>query len=172
MAVLLVFAFAYFFSALVRAATATLAPVLSVELGLAAGQLGLLAGAYFLGFSAMQLPLGSALDRWGAKRVLMVFLLIATLGCLAFAAAVSFAQLLLARFLIGVGVSACLMAPLTCFRRLFTPAAQLRANSWLLMTGSAGMLASTVPVQWLLPVLWVGATCLSPWPGCCRWRCC
>ena len=156
-AVFLVFAFAYFFSALVRAVTATLAPVFSAELGLAAGQLGLLAGAYFLGFSAMQLPLGSALDRWGAKRVLMVFLLAATLGCLAFAAAVSFAQLLWARFLIGVGVSACLMAPLTCFRRLLTPAAQLRANSWMLMTGSLGMLASTVPVQWLLPVLgWRG----------------
>lgn len=156
-AVFLVFAFAYFFSALVRAVTATLAPVFSAELGLASGQLGLLAGAYFLGFSVMQLPLGSALDRWGAKRVLMVFLLIAVLGCLAFAAAASFSQLLLARWLIGVGVSACLMAPLTCFRRVFTPAAQLRANAWMLMTGSLGMLASTVPVQWLLPALgWRG----------------
>ena len=155
--VFLVFAFAYFFSALVRAVTATLAPVFSAELGLAAGQLGLLAGAYFLGFSVMQLPLGSALDRWGAKRVLMVFLLTAVLGCLSFAAAASFSQLLVARFLIGVGVSACLMAPLTCFRRLFTPAMQLRATSWMLMAGSLGMLASTVPVQWLLPALgWRG----------------
>ncbi len=156
-AVFTAFAFAYFFSALVRAVTATLAPVFSAELGLAAGQLGLLAGAYFLGFSALQLPLGSALDRWGAKRVLMVFLALAVLGCLAFAAAASFGQLLAARFLIGAGVSACLMAPLTCFRRLLSSAAQLRANSWMLMTGSLGMLASTLPVQWLLPVLgWRG----------------
>ena len=156
-AVFTAFAFAYFFSALVRAVTATLAPVFSAELGLASGQLGLLAGAYFLGFSALQLPLGSALDRWGAKRVLMVFLALAVLGCLAFAVAVSFAQLLAARFLIGAGVSACLMAPLTCFRRLLSSAAQLRANSWMLMTGSLGMLASTLPVQWLLPVLgWRG----------------
>jgi predicted MFS family arabinose efflux permease len=49
------------------------------------------------------------------------------------------------------------MAPLTLFRSLFSPAAQLRAHSWLLMTGSLGMLASTLPVQWLLPVLgWRG----------------
>ena len=151
------FAFAYFFSALVRAVTATLAPVFSAELGLAAGQLGLLGGAYFAGFAAMQLPLGSALDRWGAKRVLMVFLLVAVLGCVAFAAAASLGQLLLARFVIGVGVAACLMAPLTCFRHLFSVPAQLRANSWMLMTGSLGMLASTLPVQWLLPVLgWRG----------------
>jgi predicted MFS family arabinose efflux permease len=61
-------------------------------------------------------------------------------------------SLLLARVMCGVGVSACLMAPLTGYRRWFTPAAQLRANSWMLMTGSMGMLASTLPVQWLMPV--------------------
>ena len=52
------FAFAYFFSALVRGVTATLAPNFSAEIGLSAGDLGLLAGAYFFGFAAMQLPLG------------------------------------------------------------------------------------------------------------------
>lgn len=167
LAIFLAFASVYFFSALLRAVTATLAPVFSAELGLAAGQLGLLAGAYFLGFAAMQLPLGSALDRWGPRRVLLVFLSAAVLGCVAFAAAASLTHLLLARLLIGVGVSACLMAPLTCFRHHFSPGAQLRANSWMLMTGSLGMLASTVPVQWLLPALgWRGlfvavALCLA-----------
>jgi hypothetical protein len=43
------------------------------------------------------------------------------------------------------------MAPLTGFRRWFTPPVQLRTNSWMLMTGSLGMVASTLPVQWLLP---------------------
>jgi predicted MFS family arabinose efflux permease len=151
------FAFAYFLSALLRAVTATLAPVFSTELGLAAGQLGLLGGAYFLGFALMQLPLGSALDRWGAKRVLMAFLVLALTGCVGFAAARSLDQLLMARFLIGVGVAACLMAPLTCYRHLFSASGQLRANSWMLMTGSLGMLASTLPVQWLLPLIgWRG----------------
>lgn len=156
-AVFAVFAFAYFFSTLVRAVTATLAPVFSAELGLAAGQLGLLAGAYFLGFASTQLPLGSALDRWGPRRVAVGFLAVAVLGCLGFALARSLGQLLLARLVIGIGVSACLMAPLTCYRHRFAPAAQLRANAWMLMTGSLGMLASTLPVQWLLPQLgWRG----------------
>jgi predicted MFS family arabinose efflux permease len=153
----LAFAFAYFLSALVRAITATLAPVFSQELGLAAADLGLLAGAYFLGFAAMQLPLGSALDRWGAKRVLMAFLATAVAGCTAFALARGLPALLAARCLVGVGVSACLMAPLTCFRHHYSLASQLRANSWMLMTGALGMLASTLPVQWLLPSLgWRG----------------
>ena len=151
------FAFAYFFSALLRAVTATLAPAFSAELGLSAGDLGLLAGAYFLGFSATQLPLGRALDRHGPRRVLLFLLALAVLACAAFALARSFASLLAARALIGVGVSACLMAPLTAYRHRFGAAAQLRANSWMLMTGSLGMLASTLPVQWLLPVVgWRG----------------
>jgi predicted MFS family arabinose efflux permease len=150
--IFLAFAFAYFLSALLRAVTATLAPVFSAEMGLAAGQLGLLGGAYFLGFALMQLPLGSALDRWGAKRVLILFLVVAVGGCAAFAVAQSLPQLLAARFFIGVGVAACLMAPLTCYRHVFSTGTQLRANSWMLMTGSLGMLASTLPVQWLLPL--------------------
>jgi predicted MFS family arabinose efflux permease len=151
------FAVAYFLSALLRAVTATLAPAFSSELGLDAGDLGLLAGAYFFGFALMQLPLGQALDRHGPRRVQTALMALAVVGCLAFALAGSLALLLVSRMLIGMGVAACLMAPLTCFRLRFTPAAQLRANSWMLMTGSMGMVASTLPVQWALPLLgWRG----------------
>ena len=157
LAVFLIFAFSYFISALVRGVTATLAPLFTTELGLTAGDLGLLAGMYFLGFATTQLPLGSALDRYGPKRVLLALLAIAVLGCAGFALARDFAGLALARALIGVGVSACLMAPLTAFRHSLGSVAQLRANAWMLMSGSLGMVASTLPVQWLLPVLgWRG----------------
>jgi len=149
--VFLAFAFAYFFSATVRAITATLAPTLTHEFQLHARDLGLLAGGYFLGFAATQLPLGTWLDRHGPKKVILGFLGVAVAGCAAFALATSFHGLLAARVLCGVGVSACLMAPLTGYRRWFTPATQLRANSWMLMTGSFGMLAATLPVQWLIP---------------------
>lgn len=152
--IFLAFAAAYFLSALLRAVTATLAPVFSAELNLQAADLGLLAGAYFLGFAALQLPLGWALDRHGPRRVVLVLLSVAVVGCLAFAAARGLASLFAARVLIGMGVSACLMAPLTAYRHLYDPATQLRANSWMLMTGSLGMVASTLPVQALLP--WLG----------------
>lgn len=156
-AMFLAFAFAYFFSALLRAVTATLAPAFSAELGLSSGDLGLLAGAYFLGFSLMQLPLGRWLDRIGPRRVLLGFLCVAVVACVSFAQADSFAGLWMARALIGVGVSACLMAPMTAYRQRLDETTQLRANSWMLMTGSLGMLASTLPVQWLVPLVgWRG----------------
>ena len=151
--VFLAFALAYFLSALVRAITATLSPVLAAEFALSAGDLGLLAGGYFFGFALTQLPLGKWLDQHGPRKVILSFLSVAVAGCIAFALAPNFIGLLAARVLCGVGVSACLMAPLTAYRRWFKPDLQLRANSWMLMTGSLGMVASTLPVQWLLPQL-------------------
>lgn len=147
------FAFAYFLSALIRAVTATLSPVLTQEFALQARDLGLLAGGYFLGFSLTQLPLGAWLDRFGPKRVILCFLAMAVLGCVAFSLARTFTGLFAARMLCGAGLSACLMAPLTGYRRWFSPAMQMRSNSWMLMTGSLGMVASTLPVQWLTPLV-------------------
>ena len=95
--VFLAFAAAYFLSALIRAITATLSPTLTQELALSAQDLGLLAGGYFLGFAATQLPLGKWLDKHGPKKVLLSFLVVAVLGCIAFALAQSFIGLWLAR---------------------------------------------------------------------------
>lgn len=150
--VFLAFAFAYFLSALLRAVTATLAPLLTQEFALHARDLGLLSGGYFLGFAATQLPLGRWLDRLGPRKVQLGFLGVAVVGCVVFSLAGSFSALLAGRVLVGAGVSACLMAPLTGYRCWFTPMAQMRANAWMLMIGSIGMVASTLPVQWLLPL--------------------
>ncbi len=151
-AVFLAFAATYFFAAVLRAIIATLAPVLTQEFALQARDLGLLAGGFFLGFAAVQLPLGTWLDRHGPKHVILGFLSLAVVGCLAFSVASSFAGLLTARVLVGMGVGACLMTALTGYRRWFDAATLLRTNSWMLMTGSLGMLASTLPVQWLMPL--------------------
>ncbi len=154
-AVLIFFVFAcgYFISALLRAITATLSPLLTNDFNLTAGDLGLLAGGYFLGFASMQIPLGYLLDRHGPKKVVSSFLLIAIIGTIAFALAQSFSGLLISRILIGVGVSACLMGPLTAYRIWFADEYQQRANAWMLMVLSMGFVFSTLPVQLLLPII-------------------
>lgn len=147
-----VFALGYFLSSLVRGVTATLAPALTHEFSLSSGQLGLLGGAYFLGFALLQLPLGNWLDRFGPRRVLSFSLAAAVLSCIGFAVADGFISLLLARFVCGVGVSACLIAPLTGARLWLGGSQQQSANAWMLMVGSLGLLTATLPVQWALPL--------------------
>ena len=80
-AVFLAFAFAYFFSTLVRAITATLSPTLTRSSRSTRATSGLLAGGYFLGFALTQLPLGTWLDRHGPKQVILGFLAVAVAGC-------------------------------------------------------------------------------------------
>ena len=150
--VFFVFACGYFISCLLRAITATLSPLLTAEFNLLAGDLGLLAGGYFLGFASMQIPLGYLLDKHGPKNIVSSFLLIAIVGTASFALAQSFAGLLISRILIGVGVSACLMGPLTGYRIWFADEYQQRGNSWMLMIASTGFVFSTLPVQILLPI--------------------
>ncbi len=149
--VFLVFAFGYFLSTLLRAITATLSPVLTSEFSLQAADLGLLAGGYFLGFGSMQIPLGYLLDKHGPKKIVSSFLLIAFIGVTAFALSKNFSSLFISRILIGVGVSACLMGPLTAYRIWFADKYQQRLNSWMLMVGSFGYICSSLPVQLLLP---------------------
>lgn len=157
------FGIAFFLAAMLRAVRATLAPYFDDELGLNAGDLGMLGGAYFLGFASMQFPLGSALDRFGPHRVLLSCFAMALRGCVACSLAQTLWGLTLARGVIGVGVSACLVAPMTSFRHRFSAVAQMRVNSWMLMPCSMGMVASTLPVHWLLPHLgWRGLFGLTP----------
>ncbi|MDB4192845.1 MFS transporter [Candidatus Pelagibacter sp.] len=146
-----VFAFGFFISNLLRSITATLTPILTTEFNLSAGNLGLLAGGYFIGFAIMQIPVGFLLDKHGPKKVISSFLVIAIIGTLSFALAKTFAGLLISRIFIGVGVSACMMGPLTGYRVWFAEKYQQRSNSWMLMVANLGFVSSTLPVQILLP---------------------
>ncbi len=161
------FAAGYFMSYGLRSVNAVLAPDLIAELGLTHAQLGSLSSAYFLAFAAMQLPLGVWLDRFGPRRVNAVLMGVAACGCAAFALADSLGALWIGRALVGAGVSAALMASLTAYRQWFPAGRQTRLAAWMLMAGTAGVLTTTVPVHWALPVLgwrgvfWVAAAMLA-----------
>ncbi len=145
--VFLPFAAGYFLSYLYRTINAVLSPYLVAELGLDATDLGLLTSVYFLTFAAFQLPLGMLLDRFGPRRVEATLLLFAAAGAGLFAVSSNAAELILGRGLIGLGVSACLMASFKAFVVWF-PATRLPAvNGWVLAAGGLGALVATAPVE-------------------------
>ena len=145
--VFLPFAAGYFLSYLYRTINAVLSPHLVAELGLDATDLGLLTSVYFLTFAAFQLPLGMLLDRFGPRRVEATFLLFAAAGAGLFAVSSHATELIIGRALIGLGVSACLMASFKAFV-LWFPAARLPVvNGWVLAAGGLGALVATAPVE-------------------------
>jgi len=141
------FAAGYFLSYLYRSVNAIIAPNLVIDLGLNPSNLGLLTSAYFITFAFSQLPLGLLLDRYGPRRVESFLLLIAATGAFVFARAESLPSLILGRALIGLGVSACLMAAFKAFV-IWLPLERLPlANGIQMVSGGLGALAATTPVE-------------------------
>lgn len=148
--VLLPFSLAHFVSYLYRNVNTVVYPDLVRDIGLDASGLGLLTGAYMGAFALAQLPVGMALDRYGPRRVQLPMLCVAALGGLLFARAQSFEGLLVARALIGLGVSASLMAAIKA-SSLWLPAHRLPlSTAVLLAVGGLGAMASTAPMQWAI----------------------
>lgn len=155
--VFLCFALGYFLSYALRSINAVIAPALVAELGLSNAQLGLLSSAYFVAFGCMQLPLGVWLDKYGARRTEAALLLCAALGAVVFASGTSLTALWIGRALIGLGVSACLMASLKAYRQWFALEQQSQLAIWMLVAGTSGAMAATVPVSLTLPLIgWRG----------------
>ena len=146
------FAGAYFLSYLYRTANAVIGPVLSDELSLGAADLGLLTSAYFLAFGAAQLPLGVLLDRFGPRRVEAALLLIAAAGAAIFAIGHGIGMLAFGRGMIGLGVSACLMAAFKSFSQWFPLERQASLTGWIMTSGTLGALAASAPLDAALNV--------------------
>ena len=79
--VFLPFAAGFYLSYLFRNINAVIAGPLTSELGLDAGQFGLLTSVYFLTFAAAQLPVGILLDRYGPRRVQSGLFVVAAVWC-------------------------------------------------------------------------------------------
>ena len=133
----------YFF----RNANAIIESDLVLELGLGAADLGLLTSVYFISFAAFQLPLGVLLDRYGPRRTESILLLFAALGALLFAQAESLSGLIVGRLLIGLGVSACLMAAFKAYVLWFSNERLAMINGLQMVAGGLGALGATIPLQ-------------------------
>lgn len=152
--IVLVFAVGYFLSYAMRSVNAAIAPLLVSDLSLSASELGWLSSAYILSFSAMQIPVGIWLDRYGARRTESTLLLVAALGAGLTAIGETLWVQSAGRILIGIGVSACLMAAYSYFRRCFPAERQPRLVMYMLISGTSGALMASQPALALAE--WVG----------------
>jgi predicted MFS family arabinose efflux permease len=154
---LLPFALGYFMSYLFRAVNQVIAPDLIAELGLAPGQLGRLTAAYLFAFVLFQLPLGILLDRFGPRRVQAGLLSVAAIGALLFSVAPDPWSLTLARGVLGLGLSGCLMAAFKA-NALWLPMSRVAfGNSTTIAIGALGVVAATRPADWLAQAIgWRG----------------
>ena len=137
------FALGYAISYFYRNANAIIESDLVDELGLGPADLGLLTSAYFFSFAAFQLPLGILLDRYGPRRTEAALLLFAALGAWIFSNAETSTGLIAGRLLIGLGVSACLMAAFKAYVIWFQSERLPMINGLQMVAGGLGALGAT-----------------------------
>jgi len=141
------FACGYYLSYLYRSVNAVISPDLVRDLRVDANELGLLTSAYFLAFASFQIPLGVLLDRIGPRRVDAGLLTVAGLGAIVFAQSGAFTGLVVGRALIGLGVSAALMASMKAFTLWFPLSRFASLNGYLMAIGGLGALSASAPVE-------------------------
>lgn len=147
---LIPFALGYWLSYVFRVINAVVAPAIMAELNLDSATLGFISSAYFLTFAACQIPLGILLDRYQTRSVASALLLFAAAGSLVFALAESSLGLWIGRGLIGIGVSACLMAAFKSYATWLKAEQLPLINGLQLTSGGLGALTATLPVEWAL----------------------
>ena len=144
--VFLPFAFAYFLSYIFRGVNAVIFPYLERDIGITAGDLGLLTSAFFLFFAGCQPVLGVALDRYGPRRVQAVLLVMAAAGSALFGLSLSLGELVVARALIGLGFAGGLMAAIKAITLWYPPRRWGVITGLHMMAGGLGSMAATLPV--------------------------
>jgi MFS family permease len=145
--VFLPFAAGYFLSYLYRVVNAVIAPDLLADTAIGPSELGLLTAIYFIAFASFQLPLGVLLDRFGPRKVEAVLLLLAAFGAFIFAGGEGLTGLVVGRALIGLGVSACLMAAFKAYTLWFPKEKWPLINGLQMAAGGLGALTATAPVE-------------------------
>jgi MFS family permease len=166
--IFLPFALAYFLSYIFRGVNAVIFPYLERDIGITAGDLGLLTSAFFLFFAGCQPVLGVMLDRYGPRRVQVVLLAMAAAGSALFGLSLSLGELIVARVLIGLGFAGGLMAAIKAITLWYPPERWGLITGFHMMAGGLGSMAATLPVEWSLSVVswqglffWLSGFCLA-----------
>lgn len=133
-----------------RAAGAIVAPVWQAQFSLSADQLGFVISVIFIVNIVAQGFIGSLLDKYGPRLIISGFLIILALGTLACIYANSFFGLVLARIVLGTGLSAGGVGMYMLLARNF-PADQFGFLNGLMVTlGGIGGLAATYPLAFVI----------------------
>lgn len=158
----------YFFGFIHRASLGVAGPLAVNHLGLTATQLGTFIMVQLGLYAVMQVPAGLAIDRWGARKVLLASTLAMGTAQVMFAFATSYPLALLARALLGIGDAAVFIAVLRLAAAYFRRRQYATLTMLTGLVGMFGNLVATVPLVlalqtwgWQTTFLLTGATSLA-----------
>ena len=148
--VFLPFAVAFILSCLFRTMNAVLVPTLIRLTKATPSELGLLNATYFLAYALFQIPLGTLLDNYGAKKVQSLLFVIGGFGLVISGTSNLIEVIAIGHALLGIGMSGGLMAAFKMIVQWF-PSEKIPILNGVMMTfGGIGILLSATPTEYLV----------------------
>jgi MFS family permease len=137
-----------------RSSSAVIASELMIDFSLTPEDLGLLSSVFFYAFALVQIPMGAALDSFGARRAILFLSSVGLVGVVSFALADSFPLAIAGRGLMGVGMACCMMGTFKLISIWFPPRAFTTISGIILSIGTLGNIGATAPLA--VAVDWIG----------------
>lgn len=147
---LIVLAMGNMLSNLLRTLPAMAADVMQDSLAVDAQHLAQLVSIFHITFAAAQIPVGVALDRYGARIVAVTLLAVVSVGCAMAAMLPGALGHGVAQAVLGLGCSGLLLCPMMVAARYASPAQFGLWSGLILGIGGSGMLLSAMPLAWLV----------------------
>ena len=138
----------YFFVYFHRVSTSVIAADLLRDFNTSATALGLMSSLYFYIYAAEQPLVGYLADRWGPRRVVGYWSLLAAAGCLLFGMASSIGWASAGRALIGLGVGGVYVPAIKAFSQWFEKREFATMIGLLMAVGNLGAVIATTPLAW------------------------
>ncbi len=142
-----VVACAFIISYFQRFAPVGIAPDLAAAFHTSAASLGILAATYFYVYTIMQVPTGILADTLGPRRVLLLGGLMAGAGSILFGAAPSLEVALVARILVGLGVSVVFIALLKIIAAWFEESRFATLTGTCIVVANLGAMLAGAPLS-------------------------
>ena len=144
---------AYILAFFQRMALAAVATDVMNDLQTKEAMMWVLSAAYFYTHALMQMPAGVLADKWGAKRTIGTFFVIAALGSALFGLADSMLVAALGRFLVGAGMAMLFVPAMKLFSLWFRGKDFALVTGLFISSGGLGALLATTPLavvtEWL-----------------------
>jgi sugar phosphate permease len=136
-----------------RMVMATAIPYIGKDLALSKTAMGMVMSAFFVGYTAFQIPGGMSVDRYGPRRVMAAALTVWSLLTGLTAAVTGLVQMLVVRVLFGAAEGPYPAASMKTVALWFEPARRATATSIILSSNSLGpavapLLAVAIMAQW------------------------
>jgi len=137
----------YAYQYILRVSPAVLMPYIVEGFGITPEDFGMYNAAYYFGYTVIHIPIGILLDKFGARRMILISVLFAVFGSLPLVCSMSWGFVVVGRAIVGVGSAGAALGMLKVIRISFSSERFAFMLGITLMIGVMGAVAGGAPMN-------------------------